>query len=232
LSKPTNEIEVYLEIGKKRAFAGAVDWPGWCRSGRDEPTALKVLDDYGPRYNLVLQESDLGVQLPVDAFAFSVIERLEGTATTDFGAPDIALPGDVSPINKTDLRRFQSILKACWKIFDKFILNASEKELRKGPRGGGRDLHTIFWHVIEADIAYLSRIGWKVNRNQNDRPDQVLDQTRQAILNALETTAPVGVPEPGPRGGQRWPARYFMRRVAWHALDHAWEIEDRITVKV
>jgi hypothetical protein len=24
-----------------------------------------------------------------------------------------------------------------------------------------------------------------------------------------------------------WPPRYFMRRAAWHILDHAWEIEDR-----
>jgi hypothetical protein len=24
-----------------------------------------------------------------------------------------------------------------------------------------------------------------------------------------------------------WSPRYFVRRSAWHALDHAWEIEDR-----
>jgi hypothetical protein len=24
-----------------------------------------------------------------------------------------------------------------------------------------------------------------------------------------------------------WPPRYAARRIAWHALDHAWEIEDR-----
>lgn len=26
--------DVYLEAGKKRVFACAADWPGWCRSGR------------------------------------------------------------------------------------------------------------------------------------------------------------------------------------------------------
>jgi hypothetical protein len=31
----------------------------------------------------------------------------------------------------------------------------------------------------------------------------------------------------GPRGGVRWTARYYVRRSAWHVLDHAWEIEDR-----
>ena len=32
----------------------------------------------------------------------------------------------------------------------------------------------------------------------------------------------------GPRGGKRWTPRYFVRRLVWHALDHAWEIQDRI----
>ena len=30
-----------------------------------------------------------------------------------------------------------------------------------------------------------------------------------------------------PIAGKRWPLRYAARRIAWHALDHAWEIEDR-----
>jgi hypothetical protein len=25
----------------------------------------------------------------------------------------------------------------------------------------------------------------------------------------------------------KWPPAYAARRIAWHALDHAWEIEDR-----
>jgi len=30
-----------------------------------------------------------------------------------------------------------------------------------------------------------------------------------------------------PLADKRWPTRYAAHRVAWHALDHAWEIEDR-----
>ena len=26
---------------------------------------------------------------------------------------------------------------------------------------------------------------------------------------------------------RRWTTRYAARRIAWHALDHAWEMEDR-----
>jgi hypothetical protein len=36
------------------------------------------------------------------------------------------------------------------------------------------------------------------------------------------------IPAKGPRGGLRWTARYFVRRLSWHILDHAWEIEDRM----
>ena len=25
----------------------------------------------------------------------------------------------------------------------------------------------------------------------------------------------------------KWTARYFLRRAAWHVLDHVWEIEDK-----
>jgi len=42
-----------------------------------------------------------------------------------------------------------------------------------------------------------------------------------AALRAARSGAPVEE-----RG---WPARYAARRIAWHALDHAWEIEDRST---
>jgi hypothetical protein len=44
----SNKIDVYLEAGQKRTFAGALAWPGWCRNGRDETSALQALFDYGP----------------------------------------------------------------------------------------------------------------------------------------------------------------------------------------
>jgi len=29
------------------------------------------------------------------------------------------------------------------------------------------------------------------------------------------------------QSGGSWPARYAARRIVWHVLDHAWEIEDK-----
>ena len=51
---------------------------------------------------------------------------------------------------------------------------------------------------------------------------------RKAALATLDAVAN-GRPIENPRNTQRpWSPRYFIRRSAWHALDHAWEIEDRI----
>ena len=82
-----NQINVYLEIGQKRTFAGALDWPGWCRAGRDEAAALQALCDYGPRYARVLHGATIDFQSPTEISEFNVVERLVGNATTDFGAP-------------------------------------------------------------------------------------------------------------------------------------------------
>ena len=100
---------------------------------------------------------------------------------------------------------------------------AESVELTKGPRGGGRDIQKIVDHVLGSDEGYLSMIGAKPPRGGRDgRAERV----RHAVLDALEVAVREGVP-PGPRGGKRWTPRYFVRRSAWHALDHAWEIEDR-----
>jgi len=228
MARPLNKIDVYLEIGKKRTFAGAIDWPGWCRSGRDEPSALQALFDYGPRYAHVLRNTRLGFKAPDDISVLSVIERLEGNATTDFGAPDIAPSSDIEPVNSAELQRLQRILKACWRTFDANVRIATGKALRTGPRGGGRELEGIIQHILGSDGGYLAQLGWKLERADGGDLDKQLDQTRQAILKALASAARGEIPARGPRGGIRWSPRYFVRRVAWHVLDHAWEIEDRL----
>jgi hypothetical protein len=227
LAKSSKNIEVYLEVGKKRTFAGALNWPGWCRSGRDEGSALQALLDYGPRYARVVRASRLGFWAPSDTSAFVVIERLPGNATTDFGAPGIAPAHDESLVNSEELRCFQKLLKASWRAFDAAVKTASGKSLQTGPRGGGRDLESIIEHTLGSDAGYLNAVGGKLQRNEiADLKDQ-LQQTRQAILSALTASARGEIPAKGPRGGVRWSPRYFVRRVAWHILDHAWEIEDR-----
>ena len=227
MAQSENTLDVYLETGKRRTFAGAPAWPGWCRSGRDEQEALQTLLDYGPRYARVLDAGRLAFEAPTDLAALTVVERLEGSGTTDFGAPGAIPEADSRPLGEADLDHLQGVLRACWQAFDAARQDAVGKQLRKGPRGGGRDLEQMVRHVSESDESYLGRVGRKAAIKGED-PEEALQLTRQAILEALAAGARGELPEQGPRGGVRWPPRYFVRRVAWHVLDHAWEIEDMI----
>jgi len=222
----TLKLKVYLELGSRRTFAGALDWPGWCRLGRDEDTALQALFEYGPRYAKVLRGTRLGFQAPKELSAFSLVERLKGNTTTDFGAPDVSPEGDANPIDEAELRRLQSLLKACWRAFDAAVETAKGKTLRTGPRGGGRTVDGIVEHVLGSELSYLSQLGGKKPQTES------LELTRSAILKTLRASAHGEIPEYGPRGGKRWSPRYFVRRDAWHILDHVWEIEDRLTGSV
>lgn len=223
-----DNFNVYVESGKKRAFAAALDWPGWCRSGRDEAGALQALVDCAPRYAHVVRLASLPFQPPADPSAFVVVERAPGTATTDFGAPDAVLAHDDLPIDAAELGRLQALLQACWETLDRAARSAAGRELRKGPRGGGRDVDGVVRHVLNGEVGYLSRLGRKLKVGEGDDLAETSGRVRQAVLEALALSARGEAPTRGPRGGVIWPARTFVRRTAWHVLDHAWEIEDRV----
>jgi hypothetical protein len=214
-------VEVYVEATEKRAFAGAIDWPGWCRAGRDEDAALEALFDYGARYARVLKGSDVRFAPPARASTLAVVERMKGDPTTDFGAPSIAPEADAAPIDRRWLTKNKRILEACWAAFDRAV-EGTDGPLTKGPRGGGREVDAIVEHVVGSESGYLRMIAGKPPAE-----GAAAREERAAVLEGLERGLVEGIPEKGPRGGARWSARYFVRRAAWHVLDHAWEIEDR-----
>lgn len=224
-----SRVAVYLEMGSKRTFAGAIDWPGWCRSGRGEPEALEALLAFGPRYAAALGRTAPTFATPVGTQMLEVVERLKGNAGTDFGAPMIPPSDDVRPITGPDIERLQAILEACWAAFDEAAAAAAHVELRKGPRGGGRNIEQILAHVVEAEKAYLAKLGARLPRAAAGPGDQggEMARLRWAIRDALSVPWNGRLADqPGP-DRTKWSPRYFVRRVAWHALDHAWEIEDR-----
>ena len=205
------ELEVYLEVGNKKVFAAVVDWPGWCRPGRDEEAAVQALLDYRDRYAAAVNGTARDVPAPSDTAPMRVVERLDGNATTDFGAPGIVPALDRVAISERDLERDLQLLDACWKTFERIVRSAKGRTLAKGPRGGGRNLATIRDHVDGAHAAYTRQVG-----GSGDFGEAIWARWRGEV------------PERGPRGGERWPPRYAIRRAAWHILDHAWEIEDRL----
>jgi hypothetical protein len=218
-------VDAYMEVGAKRVFAGALDWPGWCRSARDEEGALEALIAYGPRYAGVLEGSGVRFTPPAKASTIEVVERLKGDATTDFGAPSIAPKADARSIDRRWLARQEKILRAGWEAFDRAAENVAGP-LKKGPRGGGREVDAIVAHVVGAEASYARMIGADA-RGRDEADAGARDDERAVVLEALELAVTDGIPAKGPRGGKRWSAPYFMRRATWHVLDHAWEIEDR-----
>jgi len=167
-----------------------------------------------------------GFKAPTDTSELRVAERLKGNATTDFGAPAIAPKSDMSPVSPADAKRLASLLKASWSKFDRAADAASGVRLRKGPRGG-RTLVAIVSHVLEADGAYLSRLGGKHQKPTKDGGRAEMSVLRKEILDLLASRSHGETPPMGRRTAPLWTPRYFVRRSVWHALNHAWEIEDR-----
>jgi hypothetical protein len=215
---PTRPIAVCLEIAPKKAFASALVWPGWCRSGRDEEAALEALASYASRYAPVAQRAD--VRFPANA-PLEVVERLQGSATTEFGVPDKTAAAETEPVTPAAARQMAGLVTAAWAEFDE-IASAAPAELLKGPRGGGRNRDKMIDHVLESEAAYARKIGVKLKPPAID-DITAIEELREAIAAVLAERSDGSPPVPG-----GWTTRYAARRIAWHVLDHAWEMQDKI----
>ena len=212
-------IDVYLEVTDKKTFACAQEWPGLARSGKTEEAALEALAPYRGRYAAVTRLA--GASFDPEA-PLNVVERLEGDATTAFGAPSKPSSADLVPASPAETDAVLALLEAVWRYFDDTV-RTSPAELRKGPRGGGRDRDKIVAHVLEAEAMYARRLDRKPRAPAQSDPE-ALARFRAEIVDGLRGA---GTATAGPDGSKRWPMRYAARRIAWHALDHAWEMEDR-----
>lgn len=203
---------IYLEKGPKKVFACALDWPGWCRVDKGEEAAVDRLMTYVPRYRVIAERAGLAFD-PGDP---EVVERVPGGTTTDFGAPQAIASEDLQPYGEDLARREVALLRAAWELFDE-VAAESPEELRKGPRGGGRDLSKMVDHVQESERSYARQVGvrHKPYKSRADR-DALRDELAEVLSRPWQPPVEKG-----------WPPRYARRRIAWHVIDHLWEIEDR-----
>nr|MDQ6885583.1 hypothetical protein [Candidatus Dormibacteraeota bacterium] len=161
------------------------------------------------RFGIIAKQA----HLPFDvkkAGTFKVVERYKGTGVTDFGVPETIASCDRLPLTGKEAERCAALLEASWVVLGRVVAHAPAS-LRKGPRGGGRDRDQIVEHVEGAEESYGRAIGLRI-KDVNER--------RAAFLKAVRSGS-----EPTP--GKGWPVRYFVRRTAWHVIDHTWEIEDK-----
>ena len=207
---------IFIEAGAKRVFASALDWPGWARSGRTEELAVAALADYLPRYAPVVERAGL---TPPDG-VLAVTERHDGLATNaDFGSLGEIAPSETRPLSGADGARLARLFEAAWASFAE-VAAVAPAQLRKGPRGGGRDTSQIIEHVLAAEVTYARKMGLPKDNVAEAGPDAA-DVLRRRIDAVLTDPATLVTP---PKG---WPPRTAVRRMAWHVLDHLWEIEDK-----
>ncbi len=216
-----NQLDVFIESGRKRVFASALDWPGWARSGKTEELALQTLAGYLPRYLAIVRLA--GVAPPTGDLA--VIDRHHGVAkNADFGALGEVAAAEHEPLTDDAGARLALLLEASWQAFQRGA-GAAPPVLRKGPRGGGRDTGQIVRHVLDTEVIYARKMGLARDKADEARKAEAGQDPagllRHRIGAALRTPATLQTPPNG------WPPRYAARRMAWHVLDHLWEIEDK-----
>jgi len=221
----SDPVRVMVEKGrKKRSLASAFDWPGWERSARNEAAALDVLAAYRPRYAKVAQLAGLAEEFAATG-VLEVVERVEGTGMTDFyGVSGRSAGPEHEQMSEAVCDRKIALLRASWTTFDDVASRVSA-ELRKGPRGGGRDRDRIIRHANGAEIDEFSKkVGLKT-------PPEVWQEpaAHRAEILAHREALCAAIREHNARGvmARSWTVQFLLRRCAYHMLDHAWEMEDR-----
>lgn len=207
----------------KRVVAFSLDWPGWSRGATTAELAVETLEAYRSRYRPIAELAGLGREF-ADAGPLEVVEDKVGTPSTDFWAISFAPASSEreEPMREADLERGITILRACWAFFDTVAARVSE-EMRKGPRGGGRDRTRIVRHTIRTESEDFARQVGLRNPEESALTPEGLRQHRERYIAAMRAYN-AGMVEKRMRTGT---LPYLIRHSAFHTLDHAWEMQDK-----
>ncbi len=217
-----DKLRVILEIGKKerRIVAGAMDWPGLDRWGKTDDVAIEKLTSYLPRYagvaELAGQAKKFAKHRDVE-----IVERVTGSGSADYwGIAHVPSEIERQVLSKSELERRLALLQACWDYFDSTAENVSA-ELRPGPRGGGWTREEIIRHVhLNEPEQFTRKVEVRTTRETMLSADGRAAH-REATLDAIRAYNTEG------KTARTWPIQFLIRRIAHHAMDHAWEMEDR-----
>jgi hypothetical protein len=220
-----DELRMMLEVGPrgKRVVAVAPDWPGLERGDKTEEAAIARVRTYLPRYAPVAKLAGMDAAfaaIDTPSATIDVVERYPGTGSTDFWGISFAFSDiDRQAMSREALERDLTLLQACWAFFDA-VRSRVSAEMRKGPRGGGRDRDHIVRHTLNNEQDWATKLGVRTPEGAL-LTEQDLRAHRDAYLNGISTFYAQGKP------ARTWPLRYLIRHTAFHTLDHAWEMEDK-----
>lgn len=151
------------------------------------------------------------------------INTYPGTGSTDFWGISFAFSrSDRQAMSSAELEHDLTLLQACWAFFDA-VRSRVSAELRKGPRGGGRDRDRIVRHVLGTEQEWAAtKLGVRTPAPEGALlTDAGLRAHRDAYRAAIRAFHAQG------KLARTWPLRYLIRHTAYHTLDHAWEMEDK-----
>lgn len=214
-------LRVTLELGPKgkRVVAVAPDWPGLERGAKSEEAAIAHVEAYLPRYVPVANLAEMEKEFSANA-AVEVVERYQGVGSTDFWGVSLAFSDiDRQAVSSAALERELRLLRGCWAFFDE-VRSRVSAEMKKGPRGGGRDRDRIVRHTFGAELNFAPKLGLRPPYDTL-LTEEGLSAHRDAYCAAIRAFHAQG------KLARTWPLRYLIRHTASHTLDHAWEMEDK-----
>jgi hypothetical protein len=212
-----------LERGpkEKRFVAFSLDWPGWSRGAKTADVALETLEAYRARYRPVAGLAGKASEFDA-AGPLEVVEDKVGTGSVDFwGISFSPSSTEQDPMDEAELERKLTLLRAAWAFFDGVARRVSP-EMRKGPRGGGRERDAIIGHVFRVEsMDFASGVGIEIPDGNALIPDGIPGY-RAAYVAAMRDYNDGKVPRMRKRT-----LPFLIRHSAFHTLDHAWEMEDK-----
>jgi hypothetical protein len=219
----TRTVRTVIERGPKgkKSVAFSLDWPGWSRGAKTAELALTTLESYRQRYRPVTELAGMVGEFDA-AGPLKVMEDREGTGSTDFWGISFAPSAtEHGPMSEAELERGITLLRACWTFFDAVAARVSP-QMRKGPRGGGRDRDEIIGHTIRVESeGFAAQVGLKIPEGTKFTP-KGLRRYRDDYVAAMHTY--------NTGEGKRmksWTLQFLIRHSAFHTLDHAWEMQDK-----
>jgi hypothetical protein len=217
-------VRTVVERGPKgkKSVAFALDWAGWNRGAKSPELALETLEAYRERYRPIAELAGLGGEFAA-AGPLEIVEDRVGPGSVDFwGISFSASSTEHGPLTDDQIDRAFSLLQAAWAYFDDVAARVSA-EMRKGPKGGGRDRDRIIRHTIRTESEdFAKQVGLRIPEEGALSPEGL--RSHRATYLAAMRAYNAGQIE---RRMRSWTLPFLIRHSAFHTLDHAWEMEDK-----
>jgi len=216
-------VRTVIERGPKgkKSVAFSLDWPGWSRGAKTPDLAVELLESYRERYRPVAELAGMADEFDT-AGPLDVMEDRVGTGSVDFwGISFSPSSTEHGPMSDAQLERGITILQACWAFFDAVAARVSP-EMRRGPRGGGRDRNRIVRHTIRTESEdFAKQVGLRIPEEAALTPEG-LRKHRADYVAAMRAYNAGEIKQM-----RSWSLPFLIRHSAFHTLDHAWEMEDK-----